>query len=286
MFTDLAGFSRQRRRVRDHPLPADHLRAEAAAPSDRRRHDGILIKVEADSFLILFKRADERARLRDRDAARLSASYKRDALPEEQVLLCVGIGFGNILRIGDVDVYGHEVNAASKLGEDRARRDGDPRDRLRPRRHRGGDGNRLRTARRGGPWRRAHLPGEVLIEIELDVEFGFDTVRGSWTARSVFAFPCSPARTRRARGCSPPHKTSSRVADTPRRRPIDRRARGRRYRQFYHYFPDKDAALREICAERVDYLLRESAKLAVAPEDGSPSSTTPGRGSSSWFACT
>ena len=34
---------------------------------------------------------------------------------------CVGIGFGQILRIGDHDVFGREVNAASKLGEDTAK---------------------------------------------------------------------------------------------------------------------------------------------------------------------
>jgi class 3 adenylate cyclase len=37
------------------------------------------------------------------------------------VLLCVGIGYGPILRIGDSDVYGNQVNAASKLGEDTAK---------------------------------------------------------------------------------------------------------------------------------------------------------------------
>ena len=40
---------------------------------------------------------------------------------EEKVLLCVGLGFGRMLRIGDTDVFGAEVNAASKLGEDTAR---------------------------------------------------------------------------------------------------------------------------------------------------------------------
>jgi len=33
----------------------------------------------------------------------------------------VGLGYGRMLRIGDADVYGAEVNAASKLGEDRAK---------------------------------------------------------------------------------------------------------------------------------------------------------------------
>jgi class 3 adenylate cyclase len=31
------------------------------------------------------------------------------------------LGFGRVLRIGDRDVYGSEVNAAAKLGEDIAR---------------------------------------------------------------------------------------------------------------------------------------------------------------------
>jgi class 3 adenylate cyclase len=47
--------------------------------------------------------------------------YNQGKLPEEHVLLCVGLGFGRVLRIGDADVFGAEVNAASKLGEDIAR---------------------------------------------------------------------------------------------------------------------------------------------------------------------
>ena len=36
-------------------------------------------------------------------------------------MLCVGIGHGRVLKIGDSDVFGHEVNLASKLGEDTAK---------------------------------------------------------------------------------------------------------------------------------------------------------------------
>ena len=46
--------------------------------------------------------------------------YNKDKAEEEKVLLCVGIGYGKVLRIGDIDVFGHEVNTASKLGEDTA----------------------------------------------------------------------------------------------------------------------------------------------------------------------
>ena len=52
---------------------------------------------------------------------RACAAHNTKRSPEEKVLLCVGIGHGRILRIGDLDVYGQEVNAASKLGEDTAK---------------------------------------------------------------------------------------------------------------------------------------------------------------------
>jgi len=37
------------------------------------------------------------------------------------VLLCIGLGYGDMLRIAEDDVFGAEVNAASKLGEDTAK---------------------------------------------------------------------------------------------------------------------------------------------------------------------
>jgi class 3 adenylate cyclase len=52
---------------------------------------------------------------------RACALYNERRKPQEQILLCVGIGFGRVLRIGDTDVWGKEVNGASKLGEDRAK---------------------------------------------------------------------------------------------------------------------------------------------------------------------
>lgn len=44
-------------------------------------------------------------------------------LPEEQRLYAsIGIGYGAILNIAGEDMYGDEVNLASKLGEDVAQR--------------------------------------------------------------------------------------------------------------------------------------------------------------------
>lgn len=54
------------------------------------------------------------------DMQRVLKRYNEGRDEAEQILLCVGLGFGRVLRIGDSDVFGAEVNAASKLGEDRA----------------------------------------------------------------------------------------------------------------------------------------------------------------------
>ena len=47
--------------------------------------------------------------------------YNKTQGDADKVLLCIGVGFGKMLRISDTDVFGAEVNAASKLGEDTAK---------------------------------------------------------------------------------------------------------------------------------------------------------------------
>jgi adenylate cyclase len=50
-----------------------------------------------------------------------TATHNALLAPEDQVLLCVGLGYGDVLLVGDQDVWGREVNVASKLGEDTAK---------------------------------------------------------------------------------------------------------------------------------------------------------------------
>ncbi len=120
MFTDLAGFSRQVAAFGIiHFLQEIFEQKRLLLPIVAAR-DGILVKVEADSFLILFKRAAS-AVLCAVEMQHACQRFNEQRPPESQVLLCVGVGYGRILRIGDVDVFGAEVNAASKLGEDIAR---------------------------------------------------------------------------------------------------------------------------------------------------------------------
>jgi len=120
MFTDLSGFSRQVAAFGIiHFLQVIFEHKRLLLPIVQA-HDGILIKIEADSFMIIFKRPDSALRCAI-EMQRACEVHNIGRPPEEQVLLCVGIGYGRILRIGDVDVYGQEVNAASKLGEDTAK---------------------------------------------------------------------------------------------------------------------------------------------------------------------
>lgn len=120
MFTDLAGFSRQVEAFGIiHFLQVIHEQKRLFLPIVKD-HDGILIKVEADSFLILFRRPDRALRCAQQ-MQQVADDANTARTPEEKILLCVGIGYGRILRIGDEDVFGAEVNASSKLGEDLAK---------------------------------------------------------------------------------------------------------------------------------------------------------------------
>lgn len=119
MFTDLSGFSRQ---VDEfgiiHFLQTIYESHRILVPVIEQ-HGGILLKLEGDSMLVIFRNVDEAI-----DAAinmeRACHSYNRTRAAAEQILMCIGLGFGDVLRIGDTDVFGAEVNAASKLGEDTA----------------------------------------------------------------------------------------------------------------------------------------------------------------------
>lgn len=120
VFTDLAGFSRS---VEEfgilHFLQIIHEHKQLLLPIVEQ-HDGVLVKAEGDSLMLLFRRASGALQC-TRAMLRACDQVNQRRKPEEQILLCVGIGYGRLLRIGDEDVWGAEVNAASKLGEDRAR---------------------------------------------------------------------------------------------------------------------------------------------------------------------
>ena len=120
MFTDLSGFSRQVQAFGIlHFLQIIHEHKTLLEPIITK-HDGILIKAEADSLMLIFRRASSALRC-GIEMQRTLQKLNQTRSPETKVLLCLGIGYGPILRIGDDDVYGNQVNAASKLGEDTAK---------------------------------------------------------------------------------------------------------------------------------------------------------------------
>ncbi|HQI20990.1 MAG TPA: adenylate/guanylate cyclase domain-containing protein [Leptospiraceae bacterium] len=120
MFTDLSGFSRGVAKFGIiHFLQVIYESKRILIPCIDR-HDGILLKMEGDSMLVIFRNA-VRAINCAIEMQRTLADYNINKSPEEQILLCVGLGYGKMLRIGDHDVFGSEVNAASKLGEDTAK---------------------------------------------------------------------------------------------------------------------------------------------------------------------
>lgn len=120
MYTDLAGFSRG---IADfgvtHFLQVIYESQRLLLPVVRA-HDGILLKLEGDSMLVIFRNPGKAVHCAT-GMQRLLAPYNAERVPGERVELCVGIGYGRVLRIGDADVFGAEVNAAAKLGEDIAR---------------------------------------------------------------------------------------------------------------------------------------------------------------------
>ncbi len=120
MYTDLAGFSRG---IADfgvtHFLQVIYESQRLLLPVVRA-HDGILLKLEGDSMLVIFRNPGKAVHCAT-EMQRLLAPYNAERVPGERVELCVGVGYGRVLRIGDADVFGAEVNAASKLGEDIAR---------------------------------------------------------------------------------------------------------------------------------------------------------------------
>jgi len=119
MYTDLTGFSR---RVAEfgiiHFLQTIFESQRILVPCIEA-FDGILVKSEGDSLMVIFRSAHKAVEC-SLAMQRAVKEYNIDRSEAEQILLCVGLGFGRILRIGDQDVFGAEVNAASKLGEDTA----------------------------------------------------------------------------------------------------------------------------------------------------------------------
>ena len=118
---DMSGFSRTTRQhgIVSFLLMIHQMRLMARPAIEN--HKGLLLKAEADNLFCLFDTVLDAIGAAREIVGRLSTVNL--ILPEDRRLYAsVGIGYGRILNVEDEDLFGDEVNLASKLGEDVAGR--------------------------------------------------------------------------------------------------------------------------------------------------------------------
>lgn len=117
--SDLSGFSRVSERLDIvHFLSIIHVCRRLLVPLVRDG-GGTLIKTAADNTYAVFP--DALAAIETCIAMQLRVrEHNAGVGPDDQIGLCVGIGYGDVLVVGDQDFFGHELNLAFKLGEDTA----------------------------------------------------------------------------------------------------------------------------------------------------------------------
>jgi class 3 adenylate cyclase len=114
---DMSGFSRttQVHGVVSFLMMIHQMRLLAVPTIEGK--GGTLVKAEADNLYCLFDSVDEAVGAAREIIRQLSTV--NPLLPAGRKLYAsIGIGFGDILVLGDEDLFGDEVNLASKLGED------------------------------------------------------------------------------------------------------------------------------------------------------------------------
>ena len=81
---------------------------------------GSIVKTEADNIFATFNDVSSAVATSRKIQNELDKANKY--LPQDwDLYVCIGIGYGDILMVGDNDFYGCEINYASKLGEDVAK---------------------------------------------------------------------------------------------------------------------------------------------------------------------
>ncbi len=119
---DMSGFSRLTlEHGIIHFLSMIHRMNEIARPAIEE-HGGEVVKFEADNAFAVFPEVEQAVEAAIDILKRLSAA--NTMLPAEfDMYGKFGIGYGEVLMLEDDDMFGAEVNLASKLGEDLAKRD-------------------------------------------------------------------------------------------------------------------------------------------------------------------
>jgi class 3 adenylate cyclase len=117
--SDMASFSSTSRKIGVcHFLKLIHRARQIIAPLIAK-NNGLLLKCDADNCYAFFENTDDAIRASFDINAELFRHNDEFSLTE-QIYLSVGIDYGRVLLIGDVEFFGDPVNTASKLGEDLA----------------------------------------------------------------------------------------------------------------------------------------------------------------------
>jgi class 3 adenylate cyclase len=120
--SDMASFSSTSRKVGVcHFLKMIHRARQIIAPIIEGRN-GMLLKCDADNCYAYFRNPDDAIKASFEVNAALFRANDTFGIAE-QIYLSVGIDYGRLLLVGDVDFFGDPVNTASKLGEDLAIRE-------------------------------------------------------------------------------------------------------------------------------------------------------------------
>jgi len=117
--SDMASFSSTSRKVGVcHFLKLIHRARQLVSPLIAA-NKGKLLKCDADNCYAFFDNTDDAIQASFDINAALFKSNTEYRM-EEQIYLSVGIDYGRVLLIDDIDFFGDPVNTASKLGEDLA----------------------------------------------------------------------------------------------------------------------------------------------------------------------
>jgi adenylate cyclase len=119
MISDMASFSSTSRKIGVcHFLKMIHRARLIIAPVIAA-NNGTLLKCDADNTYSFFEKAEDAIQASfDVNSAVFDSNDKHTIA--EQIYLSVGIDFGRVLLVSDIDFFGDPVNTASKLGEDLA----------------------------------------------------------------------------------------------------------------------------------------------------------------------
>lgn len=118
---DASGFTRTTRASGIIHFLAIMERLQRVVVPNIQRYGGRHLKSEADNIFASFESVDAAVQCANDVLTQIAAA--NILMPaDDEIYASFGIGYGEVLLIGDEEIYGDEMNLACKLGEDLAER--------------------------------------------------------------------------------------------------------------------------------------------------------------------